>query len=166
MDSDVENAINVFNEDGSYIKFMCVQDGLHCVNIDDAGGYTNYLTTVLEQKDYFSDIDYKKARLARYIQECLYLPSDIDFADAINKGGIKEWRVDRKHIKIGNIIFGPTKTAIEGKTVQRKNKIPRDCSLITHIPPSIIERYRMITLGIDVLHINNCPFIISVSKHI
>ena len=24
MDSDVENAINVYNEDGSYIKFICV----------------------------------------------------------------------------------------------------------------------------------------------
>ena len=24
MDSDVENAINVYNEDGSYIKFVCV----------------------------------------------------------------------------------------------------------------------------------------------
>ena len=32
MDSDVENAINVFNEDGSYIKFVCVNDGLYCMN--------------------------------------------------------------------------------------------------------------------------------------
>ena len=29
MDSDVENAINVFNEDGSYIKLVCVNDGLY-----------------------------------------------------------------------------------------------------------------------------------------
>ena len=28
MDSDVENTINVYNEGGSYIKFVCVQDGL------------------------------------------------------------------------------------------------------------------------------------------
>ena len=26
MDSDVENSINVFNEDGLYIKFVCVND--------------------------------------------------------------------------------------------------------------------------------------------
>ena len=46
--SDVENAINVFNEDGSYIKFVYVNDGLYCINLDDSGGYTNYLTTVSE----------------------------------------------------------------------------------------------------------------------
>ena len=38
MDSDVENAINVFNEGGSYIKFVWVNDGLYCINLDDSGG--------------------------------------------------------------------------------------------------------------------------------
>ena len=39
MDSDVENAINVFHEDGSYIKFVCMNDGLFCINLDDSGGH-------------------------------------------------------------------------------------------------------------------------------
>ena len=34
MDSDAENAINVFNEDGSYIKSVCMNDGLYCINVD------------------------------------------------------------------------------------------------------------------------------------
>ena len=84
---------------------MCVQDGLYCVNLDDGGEHINYLTTVSEQKDHFSDIDNKKADLARYIQECLCLPSGNDFADAIDKGGIKECGVNRRHIKIANIIL-------------------------------------------------------------
>ena len=86
MDSDVENVINVFGEDGSYIKFVCIQDGLYCVNLDGSGEQVNYHTTVSKQKDRFSDIDNKKADLARYIQECLCLPPDNDFADAIDKG--------------------------------------------------------------------------------
>ena len=53
MDSDVENAINVFNEDGSYTKFVCVNDGLYCINLDNSGGHMNYLTTVSELKDHF-----------------------------------------------------------------------------------------------------------------
>ena len=48
MDSDVENAINVFNEDGSYIKFVCVNDGLYCMNLEDSGEQVNCLTTVAE----------------------------------------------------------------------------------------------------------------------
>ena len=38
MDSDVDNAINVYDEDGSYIKFICVQDGLYCINLNNSGG--------------------------------------------------------------------------------------------------------------------------------
>ena len=90
---------------------------------------------------------------------------DNNFADAIDKGGIKKCGVDRRHIKIANIILGPAKAAIEGKTVQRKKKIPRDSSVISHIPPSIIKRYGTVTLGIDVIHINKRPYILAVSKH-
>ena len=61
MDSDVKNAIIVFNEDGSYIKFVCVNDGLYCIKLDDSGGHVKYLTTVSEQKDHFSNADNKRA---------------------------------------------------------------------------------------------------------
>ena len=124
MDLDVENVINVYIDDGSYIKFICVQNELYCIHLDDNGGWTNFLTTVVEQKEQFSDIDDKKTALARNIQECLCLPSNVDLVDAIEKGGIKECGIDRRHIKIANIIYGPAKAAIEGKTVQRKNKMP------------------------------------------
>ena len=99
-------------------------------------------------------------------KECLCLPSDIDLADAIEKGGIQEYGVDRRHIKIANIIYGPTRAAIEGKSVQRKKKMPRESSMLLSIPPSILERYGSVSLGIDVLHINKRPYVIAVSKHI
>ena len=166
IDSDMENAINVYNDDGSYIKFICVQNGLYCINLDNSGDCTNFLTTVSEQKEHFSDVDNKKAALAWYVQECLYLPSDVDLADAIEKGGIQECGIDWRHTKIANIIYDPAKAAIEGKTVQRKNKIPRDSSMLLIIPPSIIERYEYVSLGVDVLHINKRLYVIAVSKHI
>ena len=88
MDSDVENAINEYNEGGSYIKFVCVQNGQYCIDLDNNSAHTNFFTTVSEQKKQFSDIDNKKADLAEYVQECLSLPSDRDPADAIEKRGI------------------------------------------------------------------------------
>ena len=135
MDSDVENAINVYNKDGSYIKFICVQNGLCCINLDDNRGHTNFLNTVSEQREHFSDVDNKKADLARYVQECLCLPSNKDMADAIEKGGIQECGIDQRHIKIANIIYGPAKAAVEGKTVQRKNKMPRESGMMLGVPP-------------------------------
>ena len=134
----MENVINVYNDDGSYIKFVCVQDGLYCINLDNSGEYTNFLTTVPDQKDYFSDADNKKAALARYIQKYLCQPSNVNLVDAIDKGGIKGCGIDSRHIKIVNIIYGPVQVTVEGKTVQRKNKMPCDNSLITNILSSII----------------------------
>ena len=61
--------------------------------------------------------------------------------------------VDRRHIKIANIILRPAKAAIERKPIQKKHKMPRDSNLITHVPPSIIEKYWMVILGIDSLMI-------------
>ena len=101
MDSDEENAINVYNRDGSYIKFVCVQDGLYYINLDNSGGCTNFLTTVSDQKEHFSDVDNKRTALVQYIQECLCLPSNVDLADVIDKGGVQECG----HIKVANIIF-------------------------------------------------------------
>ena len=98
MNSDVENVINVYNKDNSYIKFVCVQGGLYCINLDSGGKHTNFLTTDSEQKDHFSDINNKRTTLARYIQEYLCLPSNTDLADAIDKGEIKECGIDIRHI--------------------------------------------------------------------
>ena len=166
MDSEMENTINVFNKEGSYIEFVCVSNRLYCINLDDNGGYVNYLTTISEQKDHFSDVDNKKVCFSKYIQECLYLPLDKDFSGTIDTGGIKECGVDKRHIKSASIILGPTKAAIEGNTVQQTNKVQRDSGLIIHIPPSIITRYGITTLGIDVMHINKCSYTLAVSRHI
>ena len=104
------------------MKFVCVQDGLYCINLNGDGRHTNYLTTGLEPQDHFSDIDNNKADLARYIQEYLCLPSDIDFSGVIEKGEIKECGVDRRHRKITNIIFGPAKAAIEGRLFRERTR--------------------------------------------
>ena len=44
--------------------------------------------------------------------------------------------------------------------------MPCDTSMMLGIPPSILERYGNVSLGIDVLHINKRPYVIAVSKHI
>ena len=42
---------------------MCVNDGLYCINLDNSGRHVNYLTTISEQKDHFSNVDNKNAYL-------------------------------------------------------------------------------------------------------
>ena len=76
-----------------------------------------HLLTVQDQMKQFSEINVKKATLARYIQECLCLPSDVDLSNGLDSGGIQEWGIDRKHAKIENEIYGPNKHALQGKIV-------------------------------------------------
>ena len=64
MDCDVENAINFYNEDGPYIKFVCVQDRFCCMDLDSSCKYNNCFTTVAEQKDHFSNINNTRVSLA------------------------------------------------------------------------------------------------------
>ena len=113
MDLGVQNAINVYTEDESYIKFFCVHGVLYCVNLDNNWGYTNFPTTLLDKKEQFSDVDNKEGALARYSQEYLYLLSDAGLADTIDNGCIQEFRIGQWHIKIANIIFGLAKATVE-----------------------------------------------------
>ena len=43
--------------------------------------------------------------------------------------------------------------------------MPRD-STTTNLLPSILQKYRKVTLGVDILHINKIPYMVSIAKHI
>ena len=100
LDTNIENTSYVYTDNESYIKFKCKDDGLYCLDVDDGSGHTNLMTTVKDQKDLFSELDVKRATLARHIQECLCLLSDKDFSNGLETGGIEECGVDCRHIKL------------------------------------------------------------------
>jgi hypothetical protein len=54
---------------------------------------------------------------------------------------------------------------VQGKTVQRTNNMPREDQILG-VPPSILEHYGTVTVGIDVMHVNGLAFLINVAKHI
>jgi hypothetical protein len=109
----------------------------------------------------FSALDVKRATLARYIRDCLCLPSDEDFANGLETGGIKECGVSRRNIIIAKAIFGPNKHSVEGKTVQRTNNMPWD-DYVLGVPPSILKHYSKVTVGIGVMHVNGVAFLINI----
>ena len=138
MDTSIDNAFYVFNQDNSYIRYGYDEEiGSYTMTIDHNEEAINLVTTVSEQEQHFSEIDVKRAKKARYIQERLGFPSDLDLAKGIENGNIQDCGFDWRHIKIANEIEGPSKHAIAGKSVQRKNKMPRKSSRMS-IPPSIL----------------------------
>ena len=77
--------------------------------------------------------------------------SEVDYSQYMYKYAtnlIKDCGFDRRHIKIANEILGPSKHTITEKSVKRKSKMPRESSSLS-IPPSIINRYGNVTIGVD-----------------
>jgi hypothetical protein len=165
LDTRVDNAFYVYKDNGEYIRFKKEPNGLYCLHVDDGTAPATLLTTVDKEKKLFSALDVKRATLARYIQDCLCLPSDEDFANGLETGGIKECGVSRRNINIAKAIFGPNKHSVEGKTVQRTNNMPRE-DYVLGVPPSILKHYSKVTVGMDVMHVNGVAYHINISKHI
>jgi hypothetical protein len=165
LDTAIENAFYVYADDGSYIKFELNKNSLYCLYVDDGTSPHVFLTTVEGQSKSYSDLDMRRATLARDIQNHLVLPSDVDFANSLENGAIPECGINRRDIRIAKEIFGPSGNSLEGKSVQRKSKLARSDEVMD-LPRSIIDKYMSVTLGIDVMHVNGNKFLIAISEHI
>jgi hypothetical protein len=167
MDSAIDNAIYVFNEDGSYVRFGRTPNGMYCIDIisDDDAHIVLAHQTVKGESAHFSDIDCRRATKVRDLQEALACPSDVDLANAIEHNVIGNNPFTRRDVRIAKKIFGPDVPAMKGKTVKRKSKMPR-ADDITDIPSNIIKEYSSVHLSIDIMHVNGIKFLISHSKHI
>jgi hypothetical protein len=167
MDSAIDNAIYVFNEDGSYVRFGKTPNGMYCIDIiaDDDAHVVLAHQTVKGESAHFSGIDCRRATKVRDLQEALACPSDVDLANAIEHNVIGNNPFTRRDVRIAKKIFGPDIPAMKGKTVKRKSKMPR-ADDITDIPSNIIKEYSSVHLSIDIMHVNGIKFLISHSKHI
>jgi hypothetical protein len=167
MDSAIDNAIYIFNEDGSYVRFAKTPNGMYCIDIttDDDNHIVMAHQTVKEESAHFSAIDCRRAAKVRDLQEALACPSDFDLANAIEHNVIGNNPFTRRDVRIAKKIFGPDVPALKGKTVKRKSKMPREDD-ISDIPSRIIKEYSDVHLSIDIMHVNGIMFLISYSQHI
>ena len=85
MNTKIDDAIYVFNNKGQYLRFGRVKHNLYGMHLgeEDPKNMCYVFSTVQGQKLFFSDLNYKQAEAMRDLQERLGLPSDVDFANAI-----------------------------------------------------------------------------------
>jgi hypothetical protein len=168
MDTAIENAFYVFNEDGSYIKFLPSNNGMYCLDIGSDNNnepHVMAIQTVKDEQSKFSSIDCTRAEAIRKLQEVLACPSDFDLANTVEHNVIGNNPFIRRDVRIAKQIYGPDVAALKGKTVKQQRKMPREDEA-NDIPPLIAKEYCDAYLLLDVMHVNGISFLISFSKHI
>jgi hypothetical protein len=166
MDTAIENAFIVYNDDGSYIKFIPSKNGMYCLDVGSSDDpQVMAIQTVEDEESKYSNIDCARAKAVRKLQEVMACPSDFDLANAVEHNIIGNNPFTRRDVRIAKDIYGPDVPALKGKTVKRQSKMPREDE-INDIPPYISKEYCDVHLSIDVMFVNGITFLISFSKHI
>ena len=134
MDTDVDNAIYVLNDDGTYICFQQTKRNIYCMHIGDATETEHcYFTTVKGMEMQYSPLDRKRAIAVQSLKEHLLFPSNIDLANTIDYNILGTYQFNQRDIQIANKIYGPSVAAIKGKSTKRPNKMDQS-DIVTEIP--------------------------------
>jgi hypothetical protein len=122
------------------------------------------VTTVKDNMTKFSAYDKSKAKLARSVQQRIGRPSTKDYIRYVRDNLIPNCPVTVQDIENSELIWGPDLGSLKGKTVRRKSPV---VAVQSHtIPLGIMQKYRDVTLSIDVMKVNGIPFLNTISKHI
>ena len=174
FDSTAGNEFVVHKGAGSTRRFKQSERGLYYMDVSEVLDANEQGTTTDANKaeavlvnmvDYnkskYSRRDYEKAVLARKIQKTLFRPSTADFIRIVEKNQLPNCPIGRKDILAAEDIFGPDVGSLKGKTprtTQDQVEVP-----LIDLPPDLAERYKDVTLSVDVMKVNGIPFLMSLS---
>jgi hypothetical protein len=114
------------------------------------------VTTVNNNMTKFSAYDISKAKLARSVQKRIGRPSVKDFIRFVRDNLLPNCPITVQDIRNAEMIWGPDLGSLKGKTVRRKSPVVQVQSSI--IPLGIMQKYRDVTLSIDVMKVNGIHF--------
>ena len=171
FDSKNGNKFVVHKDDGTTRIFSQSKQGLYYYavgdNIKKTDTKTKYtkietaFNTVEENKKNYSKRDVSRATLARKLQRAIGRPSLQKYIDIVERNLLPNCPVTRQDIITAENIFGPDLGILKGKTVRKKTEQVR----IKHTG-SVPEIYRKVILAIDIMYINDIPFLITISRNI
>ena len=121
--------------------------------------------TVRENREGFTKRQLEKATLARKAQAVLASPSEKDFMNMVsNNTGVKNIPVMPSDLTRANVIFGPDRRNVQGKTVREKSaRVETDR---ISIPDDFHRLHHFVTLTGDVMFVNGVAFMMTLSRDI
>ena len=164
LDTDISQAFYVHRTDGTTRKFARTDCNLYACDMRKNDEAILNITTVEGQMRSYSDLDIRRAKKARKLQEILGFPSTKALLKMIDNNMIKNCPVTRRDMLMAEDMFGVNTNIVKGKTVRRRPGHVRED--ISNVPPDILKNYREVTLGMDIFHVNGIKFLRTISRHL
>ena len=165
FDSALDNCFHVHKADGKILKFNEATRRLYYFDTadrDETG--TMLITTVEGNKNKLSARDVIQAERARTLQRTIGRPNTSQFIKIVSSNQIPNCPITVQDIKNAEFIWGPELGCLKGKTV--RNVSPQVKVENISIPATIMQQYREIILSVDIMKVNNIPFLMTISRHI
>jgi hypothetical protein len=125
---------------------------------------TALVNTVEGNTSKYTNRDYKQATIARLLQNITGRPSARASLNIVEKNLLKDCPVVRAVVLAAEDIFGPNLGSLKGETVRHDGQHIRP--EYEPVPNSIMEKYRDVTLSVDIMFVNKLPFIVTISWNI
>ncbi|KAI2501792.1 Reverse transcriptase (RNA-dependent DNA polymerase) [Fragilaria crotonensis] len=161
-DSGKEDAFVVHLSDDKTVRFARRGNNLYVFKPPIKG--VQLLNTIEENKTFYTQRQFDKAKRARDLYHALGTPSIKDFKAMLRMNTITNNPVTTEDIIVAEKIFGPDIGALKGKTTRRKPApVVND---YVEIPKELIAAQREVTLNMDGMKVNGLSFLTTVSQNL
>ena len=148
---------------GNMTRFRRDESGLYTATLNPAVD-VQFLNTVAENKKLYTKKQVEGAERARKLYQVIGFPSIRDYIHVIQTNQIKNCPVTVEDVRIAQKIFGTDIYALKGKTTRRPQRaLVND---YVEIPRELIEAQQGITLYVDVMWVDEVPFLTTLSKNL
>jgi hypothetical protein len=125
---------------------------------------TSMLSTLEENKTFYTNRQVERAKKARALARALGCPSDADLKMILRLNLIKDCPVVQEDVKLAEMLFSKDVAIIKGKTTRKKPKpVIQD---IIEVPKALKLAQKDVTLCIDTFFVNKMSFLHTISNKI
>jgi hypothetical protein len=146
------------------IPFFKTSFGFYAYNPFEESNNYQFITTMEENRKFYTERQFQRAKKARELYYSLGAPSLQDFKTMGTMNFIKNNPILFEDIKIAESIFGPDIGSLKGKTTW-KQPVPVVSDYI-EIPSELIQAQQDVILCMDTMQTNGLYFLTTVSRNI
>ena len=164
-DSDVEKAFVVHGTNSGNKRFVRSSGGLHYYDTSARNSKFIMMQTVSGNKSNYTKKEIEAADKAVRLYHAIGRPGYKVFYDTLQKGLIHNCTTTVQDAKNAFQIYGADEGALMGKSTRATPKRV-DTNNLYSPPIEFTQKYKYVTLAIDILFFDNIPFILTISRDI